>query len=350
MNIFISMNYINWLSFNLNELKDNLNLAGKKIVIITHRNPDGDAIGSILGLYGILKKLNHQVNMIVPNDYPAFLKWMPEAKEILVFSKNKEKASEQLKNAEMIFALDFNDLSRVQEFEQLIAGHQAYKTFIDHHPEPGNVADLMISNTYVSSTAELVYYFLHEIKLNHLIDKNIATSLYTGIMTDTGCFSFNSSNPETYHAVADMLGYGIEKDKIYSEVYDNFSYNRMRLMGYCLNEKMQYLPEFRTAFISLSAAELKKYNFAIGDSEGFVNLPLSVEGVIFSALFIENKDRIRISFRSKGSFPVNKLSAEHFNGGGHVNASGGELFESLEKSVEKFIKLLPTYKDELLRN
>jgi bifunctional oligoribonuclease and PAP phosphatase NrnA len=344
------MNYIDWLSLNLTELKEKLNHTGIKIAIITHRNPDGDAIGSILGLYGILKKLGHEVGMVVPNDYPAFLKWMPEAKEILVFSKNKEKSGKLLETAEMIFALDFNDLSRVHEFEGLITGHSAYKIFIDHHPDPGKVADLMISTTEVSSTAELVYYFLHEIGLNHLFDKDIASSLFTGIMTDTGCFSFNSSNPETYHAIADLLKYGIEKDKIYSEVYDNFSYNRMRLMGYCLNNKMQYLPEFRTAFISLSASELKEYNFTVGDSEGFVNLPLSVEGVIFSALFIENKDRIRISFRSKGSFPTNKLSAKHFNGGGHVNASGGELFDSLERSIEKFIKILPDYKDELFRD
>lgn len=344
------MNYINWSSLNLAELKNKFDTPGKKIAIITHRNPDGDAIGSILALGGILKKIKHQVGMVVPNDFPEFLKWMPGSGDILVFNKEKEKTSKLLNDAELIFALDFNDLSRVKEFEEIIAGHQEYKVFIDHHPEPGNVADLMISSTKVSSTAELVYFFLHQMKLDQFIDKDIATCIYTGIMADTGCFSFNSSNPETYHAVSDLLKYGIEKDKIYGEVYDNFSYNRMRLMGYCLNEKMQYLPEFRTAFISLSSAELKKYNFTVGDSEGFVNLPLSIKGVIFSALFIENKDRIRISFRSKGNFAVNKISAEHFNGGGHMNAAGGELFESLEKSVEKFVKLLPAYKNELLNN
>jgi len=344
------MDYINWKSFNLTSLKEKLNQSGKNITIISHRNPDGDAIGSLLGLYGILTKLNHRVSMIVPNDFPSFLKWLPEAKEILVFSKDKDKSADILHNAELIFALDFNDLSRVREFEELINGNKSYKVFIDHHPEPGKVADLMISETKVSSASELVYLFLHEMELDHLIDKNIATCLFTGIMTDTGCFSFNSSNPETYYAVADLLKYKIDKNLIYSEVYDNFSYNRMRLMGYCLNQKMQYFPEFRTAIISLTAAELKEFNYTVGDSEGFVNLPLSVEDVIFSALFIENKDKIRVSFRSKGKFPVNKISAEHFNGGGHINASGGEAFDTLENTVNKLIQLLPVYKDELHNN
>jgi bifunctional oligoribonuclease and PAP phosphatase NrnA len=337
----------NWFTHDLSELKDKLNHTDAKILIITHRNPDGDAIGSITGLYRVLKKIGYEVNMIVPNDFPSFLKWIPEAKKIQVFSKENENVINLLKTANIVFALDFNDLSRVQEFQEHVSGSSSYKVIIDHHPEPGKIADLIISNTSLSSTAEMVYVFLTTLGHKHLIDKETATSLYAGIMTDTGGFSFNSSRPETFQVVSDLLNYGIEKDNIYDKIYDNFSFNRMRLMGYALNNKMQFFPHYRTALISLTADELKKYDFKIGDSEGFVNLPLSIKGVIFSALFIENKDRIKISFRSKGSFAVNKLCADHFNGGGHKNASGGESFDTLQNTIDKFIKLLPDYSDEL---
>jgi len=341
------MDKSNWFTYDLSVLKKNLDQKNLKIVIISHRNPDGDAIGSMTGLYNVLIKKGYEVNMIVPNEFPSFLKWLPGAKKIQIFSNNTENAGKLLKNADMIFALDFNDLSRVREFQENVSGSSSYKIIIDHHPEPGNLADLIISNTTVSSTAELVYILLLAMEYGDLIDKDVATCIYAGIMTDTGCFSFNSSRPETFQVVSDLLNHGIEKDKIYGKIYDNFSFNRMRLMGYCLNNKMQHLPEYRTAYLSLSAQELKEYKFGIGDSEGFVNLPLSIDGVIFSALFIENKDRIKISFRSKGTFAVNKICAEHFNGGGHLNASGGESFDTLQNTVDKFVRLLPKYTDDL---
>jgi phosphoesterase RecJ-like protein len=341
------MDNSNWLSYDLSALKKKLGQTDAKIVIVTHRNPDGDAIGSITALYNVFKKVGYSVKMVVPNEFPSFLKWIPGAKKIHIFANETEYASQLLKNADIIFALDFNDLSRVREFQDNISGSSSYKIIIDHHPEPGNIADLLISETRVSSTAELIYSFIISLGHKHLVDKDIATCIYAGIMTDTGCFSFNSSRPETFGIVSELLIYGIEKDAIYGKIFDNFSFNRMRLMGYCLNKKMQLMPEFRTAFISLSGEELKEYKFNIGDSEGFVNLPLSINGVIFSALFIENKDRIKISFRSKGNFAVNKICTEHFNGGGHKNASGGESFDTLQNTIDKFVKLLPNYSDDL---
>jgi phosphoesterase RecJ-like protein len=185
-------------------------------------------------------------------------------------------------------------------------------------------------------------------QLSGYIDREIANCLYAGIMTDTGCFSFNSSLPSTFQIIGELLRFGVQKDLIYDRVYDNFSIERMRLMGYCLDQKMKHLPEYNTAFISLTQKEMRKYNFRIGDSEGFVNLPLSVRGVRFSVLFTEKKDMIKISLRSKGKFAVNDFAVKYFHGGGHLNAAGGESYESLEKTIEKFVKLLPQYKDELL--
>lgn len=322
----------------------------KKILILTHRNPDGDAIGASLGLFNILRKLEHNVKVLVPNQYPDFLKWMPSAKEIIIYSNQKSKAIELLKEAEILFAIDFNDLSRIKEFEEYVMSGKAYRVLIDHHPDPHDFANLTISNTEASSSAELLYAFVKVINLAQFMDRDIASCIYVGIMTDTGCFSYNSSRKETFLEVAELLDYKIEKDRIYDLVYDNYSYNRMKLMGYCLDKKMKFLPEYRTAYISLSSEELKSYNFKNGDSEGFVNLPLSIDDVRFSAIFIENTKSIKISMRSKGSFSANKVCADHFNGGGHRNAAGGESFDNLQDTIDKFVNLLPNYKDELFKD
>lgn len=321
---------------------------GKRILIISHRNPDGDAIGASLGLANWLNKMDHDTNVLVPNRFPGFLSWMKNANRVVVYSDQTKKAIELLKSADVVFAVDFNDLSRIREFDEHLSKSTAYKVLIDHHPDPGSFADLTISDIHVSSTAELVYTFIRNVGLNVKIDRDIATCIFAGIMTDTGCFSFNSSQPTTYRIVGELLDYGIQKDLIYDLVYDNFTYERMRLMGYCLDQKMKYLPEFKTAYISLTQQEMRKYNFRIGDSEGFVNLPLSIKGVRFAVLFTEKKDMIKLSFRSKGRFPVNELASKYFHGGGHRNAAGGEWYESLEKTIEKLVNLLPEYKDDLL--
>lgn len=320
--------------------------GGKQnIAIITHRNPDGDAIGSALALYNLFIKMGHLVDVLVPNKIPDFLKWMKHCDKIHIVCNQKDKAVEIIEKSSLIFAVDFNDLGRIDTINKHITISKAYKVLIDHHPNPDPLADLIISKTAASSTAELVYSFIKTLKLSKQIDKDVAECIYCGIMTDTGCFNFNSSRAETFQTVAELIDFGINKDKIYDLVYDNFSNSRMKLMGYCLDKKMVYLEEYNTAYISLSQKELKEYNFKIGDAEGFVNMPLSIKGVLMSALFIENKDRVKISLRSKGDFAVNKIASEYFNGGGHANASGGESYESLENTVNKFVNLLPKFKE-----
>lgn len=327
-----------------------LRTGERKILIITHRNPDGDAIGSSLGLIHLLHKLGHKADIMVPNRFPAFLSWMNGAGKIIIFNQQTDKAVRLLTEAEIIFALDFNDLSRVREFEEHISGGTSFKVLIDHHPDPGSFADLTYSDTSASSTAELIYNFIQHAGFGDLLDKQAATCIYAGIVTDTGCFSFNSSRPGTFRVVAHLLESGIDKDAIYDKLYDNFSVDRMRLMGYCLDQKMKLLPEYKTAYISLSQEEMKRYKFKIGDSEGFVNLPLSIRDIKFSVLFTEHKDVVKLSLRSKGNFAVNTIANEFFSGGGHKNAAGGESLETLEKTIEKFISLLPAYKNELQEN
>lgn len=334
-------------SYDYSTIGELLKEGRKKVLIISHRNPDGDAIGASLGLANLFLKLDHQVEVLVPNRYPAFLGWMRNADKIIIYSDETKRAVEILQHSEIVISIDFNDLSRIREFDEHLSKTPAYKVLIDHHPDPGDFADLTISDIRVSSTAELVYSFIKDIGLAGKIDRDIAECIYAGIMTDTGCFSFNSSMPATFQTVAELMNYGVQKDRIYNLVYNNFTYERMRLMGYCLDQNMKYIPQYKTAYISLTQEEMRKYNFRIGDSEGFVNLPLSVNGVRFSALFTEKKDMIKISLRSKGGFPVNEIAAKHFNGGGHLNAAGGESYESLEKTIRKFEKLLPDYKDEL---
>ncbi|MBN2274404.1 MAG: bifunctional oligoribonuclease/PAP phosphatase NrnA [Bacteroidales bacterium] len=319
-----------------------------KIVIITHFNPDGDAIGSTLGLQMSLKKAGHTCHVIVPNDFPDFLKWLPGADEIITLPGNEEKIIQHIQSSDILFFVDFNDVRRMKGINEPVTQSQAFKVLIDHHPDPVVEVDCMLSDTNVSSSAELVYRFLQKTTLKDHMDREIALCLFVGIMTDTGCFSYNSSSPDTYFIVADLLCYGIDKDKIYYRIYDSFSSDRMRLLGFCLDKRMEYYPSHRTAMIWLSQKDQEKYNFQIGDSEGFVNYPLSIRGVRFSAFFIEKEDHVKVSFRSKGAFPVNTFSARHFNGGGHRNASGGEIYESLETALDLFRDLLPKYHDELI--
>jgi len=318
-----------------------------KIVITTHVNPDGDAIGSVLGLFGYLEKTGHEVYAITPNDYPEFLQWMPDNNKVIDFSRKTIQSKEIIKSADIIFFLDYNDSKRGGEMKDDLLESKAIKVLIDHHPFPQLIANHRLSYTEVSSTCELIYELLVAIGGTKIINKNIAECLYTGIMTDTGCFSYNCSRVRTFEIVAELLEYGIGKNEIYHLVYDNFSVNRMRLLGYCLNEKMQYYPEYRVAFISLTIEEQKRFDFNVGDTEGFVNYPLSIKGVVFSALFIERKDKIRISFRSRGDFSVNLFSGKHFSGGGHLNAAGGESILSMDETIKKFTDLLPSYANDL---
>jgi bifunctional oligoribonuclease and PAP phosphatase NrnA len=319
----------------------------KQILLVTHINPDGDAIGSSMGMFHYLKAKNHSVSVISPNDFPDFLYWMKDTSEIIVFQNNQKRAKEAIKNADIIICIDFNDFRRLKDLGPLLSKSSATKALIDHHPEPDTVFTAMVHDTKASATAELVYQFITKTGDRKIIDSTIAECLYAGIMSDTGCFSYNISNPDTFISIADLISIGINRDKIYNHIYDNFSEARTRLMGYCLNEKMVVLPQFHAAYISLTREDMERYHFKPGDSEGFVNLPLSIKDIHITALFTEKKDEVRISLRSRGDFAVNEMCTKYFKGGGHKNAAGGESKLSLKETIEKFEKLLEIYIDEI---
>lgn len=330
----------------VNRLKDKLKNTSN-ILILSHYHPDGDAVGAVLSMSRFFRKMGYKVSAVLPDASPASLEWMNGVEDILIFEREPERIEHKFSEADLIFALDFNDPSRLKGMEPFFERSGAIKVVIDHHPEPEKFSDITISDTSASSACELLYEFMKSVGGANIIDKEIATSLFVGIMTDTGCFSFNSSDPGTYKRVAELLDYGIKKDEIFNLVYDNYSDNRMRLLGYVLKEKMEVIPEYNTAFISLTMDELERYSFVMGDTEGFVNYPLSISGIRFSALFIEKPDHVKISFRSKGDFPTNLFSKKHFNGGGHLNAAGGELYDNMEETLRLFRSLLPGYAKEL---
>lgn len=318
-----------------------------RVVILSHINPDGDAIGSMLGMYWFLRNRGCTVNMAVPNEIPQFLTWMEGAEQIFDYRGQKQQVDEELEKADLIFCLDFNETDRLGNIRESFEASEALKILIDHHPDPADFTDHGISVPSASSTAELVYDFMARLDGKESYGKTIAECLFVGIMTDTGCFSFNSSEPGTYRVVSDLLEAGIEKDLIHSLVYDNFTEDRMRMLGYSLTERMVVLPEHRTAYIYLSKDELEKFHHLSGDTEGFVNYPFSIKGIRVTALFLEKKHHVKISFRSKGSFAVNRIAGKYFNGGGHANAAGGEYNASLSETVKKFESLIAEYSDEI---
>jgi phosphoesterase RecJ-like protein len=325
---------------------ENLCKIHNNIVIISHFNPDGDAVGSSLGMYHFLKQFKQNVSVIMPNDFPEFLHWMPSVDDIIFFNCNTKIALEKINSAEILFFLDFNDLDRIPELKPHIEKSKAIKVLIDHHPYPTNFCDISISDINFSSTAEMVCYYIVESKQENLINKKVAECLFAGILTDTISFTVNAFRPRTFNYVAKLLEKGINRDDIHDKIFNNFSADRMKFLGYTLNKKMVVLPDFKTAYIHLNKAEQKEFSFAKGDTEGFVNYPLSIKGVIFSAFFIEKKDMIKISFRSKGDNKINEIASKYFNGGGHKNAAGGEMSVSLENAVQTFIDVLP----ELLKS
>jgi len=325
-----------------------LSSSPKKIVIIPHKNPDGDAMGSTLGLYHYLKKIQHHVVVITPKDYPAFLKWMPSEDKVLKYDSDSEKANAMIENAELIFTLDFNALNRIGELEAPVTNAKAIKIMIDHHQQPEDYAKFMYSDVSMSSTSEMVFNFIEMLGDTEKIDANIATCLYTGIMTDTGSFKFSCTTTQTHRIIGTLIEKGANNAKIHNNVYDTFSYDQIQLLG-CALKNLKVLPDYKTAYITLSQEELNQYNFKKGDTEGFVNYGLALEGIVFSAIFIENLQEkiIKISLRSKGDFSVNELARKHFEGGGHINAAGGKSELSLKETVDKFISILPAYKKVL---
>lgn len=320
----------------------------KHIVIIPHKNPDGDAMGSTLGLYHFLKKLNHYTTVIAPNDYPNFLKWIPGNNTVLIHDYQTDTCNNLIKKADIIFTLDFNAFHRTGNMENVLEQSKAIKILIDHHQEPHNYAEFMFSDVTMSSTCEMIYHFIDMLGDTNLIDKNIASCLYLGIMTDTGSFRFPCTTSTTHRIIANLIEKGADSAYIHNQVYDTNSYDRLQLLGCALNN-LKVLPEFRTAYISLSQDELNTYNFKKGDTEGVVNYGLSLENIVFAAIFIEDtqEDIIKISLRSKGNFSVNDFSRAHFNGGGHINAAGGRSELSLNDTIKNFISILPSYSKAL---
>lgn len=317
----------------------------KNIVIVPHKGPDGDAMGATLGLMHFLRDKGHNVNVISPNEYPKFLKWLPGNDEVVIYEKEKDRAEALLNDAEIVFALDFNHLSRSGDMQETLTACEAVFIMIDHHREPSDFANYTYSDAEMSSTCEMVYHFIDKLRAVEKITPEIATCLYTGIMTDTGSFRFSATSAETHRVIADLMEKGAVNDEIHNNIFDTFSENRLQLLGTAL-QNLRVKLDYKTAYISLSQEELDKNNFQKGDTEGFVNYGLSIEGVIFAVIFIENKQEniIKISFRSKGDFNVNKFARAHFEGGGHNNAAGGKSSLSLEETVEKFNSILPEYK------
>jgi len=309
----------------------------KKIAIIPHRSPDGDAMGSTLGLYHFLLKLNHQPVVISPNNFPNFLDWLPASETVLVYENEKDIVAKILNEQEIIFTLDFNALHRTGEMEDVLNKLTAPMVMIDHHQLPDSYSKYTYSDTGFGSTCEMVYNFIGFLNQKNLIDKTIATCLYTGILTDSGGFRYPKTTGMTHRIAAEFIDLGIDNSEIPTLLFDNNSYDRLQLLGRAL-QNMKVIPELKTAYILLSQQELDEFNFVKGDTEGIVNYGLTIKGIVFAAIFIENRDEniVKISFRSQGAFDVNKFAREHFSGGGHINAAGGKSEDTLANTIKKF--------------
>ncbi|MBS7256057.1 DHH family phosphoesterase [Flavobacterium branchiicola] len=317
----------------------------KKIAIIPHRGPDGDAMGSTLGLYHFLLKNNHQPTVIAPNDFPDFLAWLPGSETVKIFEKDTENCTKILEQAELIFTLDFNAFHRTGEMEHTLAKLTAPFIMIDHHQKPDDYAAYTYSDTSYGSTCEMVYNFITFLNKKEDIDKTIATCIYTGILTDSGSFRFPGTTGNTHRIIAELIDLGVENTQIPVLLFDNSSYSRLQLLGRAL-QNMKVQEEHKTSYTSLTQAELDSFDYVKGDTEGIVNYGLSIKGIVFTAIFIENKDEkiIKISFRSQGGFDVNQFARDHFNGGGHSNAAGGKSDLSMEETLNKFEDLVSKLK------
>ncbi|CAN5916853.1 bifunctional oligoribonuclease/PAP phosphatase NrnA [soil metagenome] len=332
---------------NINALKELLQ-DPKKVMITTHHKPDADALGSSLGLAGYLKKKGHVVTVVTPSDYPSFLNWMPGNEEVVVYSEQTDSLVRTIiSEAQVIFCLDFSCLSRINEMGPYVREAKATKVLIDHHLELERFADIEFSDTKAAAASELVYKVIRDLGDEALIDVPIGECLYAGIMTDTGSFRHSTTSRNVHLIIAELVHLGVDISKVHRLIYDSYSENRLRFLGYALKDKLVVLPEYNTAYIAISADELKQYDSQTGDTEGLVNFALSISGVLFAAVLIDRSGVVKISFRSVGDFSVNDFARSHFDGGGHRNASGGVSYLTLDETVAKFVSLLPLYKDQL---
>jgi phosphoesterase RecJ-like protein len=313
----------------------------KKIAIIPHRGPDGDAMGSTLGLYHFLLKNKHHPVVVSPNEFPDFLAWMPGSETVKIFEKDKQNCTKILEDAELIFTLDFNALHRTGEMEHVLVKLTAPFVMIDHHQKPDDYAVVTYSDTSFGSTCEMLYNFISHLGKKEDIDKTIGTCIYTGILTDSGSFRFPKTTGTTHRIVAELIDLGVENTEIPSLLFDNSSFGRLQILGRAL-QNMKVITEHKTAYTTLTQEELNSFDYVKGDTEGIVNYGLSIKGILFTAIFIENKEEkiIKISFRSQGDFDVNQFSRDHFNGGGHRNAAGGKSEVSMEETIRKFEDLV----------
>lgn len=321
-----------------------------RIIITCHMSPDGDAIGSSLGLCHILNNLGKDARVVTPDIPPASLQFLPGARDIIPYSKYTDFATKLLQEADLIFCMDFNAPYRVDLMKNALTKSKASKVLIDHHEKPENFTDVIISHPDQSSTAMLTFRLLCRLELFNLIDRDIATCIYTGMMTDTGNFSYNSNDPDLYVVIAELIKKGINKDEIYKQVMNTKTESCLRLNGHLVAHCMQIFPEHQAALITLSKDEQKEFNYQKGDTEGLVNVPLGMPGITYSVFLRDDGNYIKVSARSKGTFPVNRLCEEHFGGGGHVNASGGEFNGSMQQAIEKFMSLLHQYDKYLTQN
>jgi bifunctional oligoribonuclease and PAP phosphatase NrnA len=333
----------------LSPLKDLLDQP-RRIVITTHHKPDGDAMGSSLGLYNYLIQQGHHTRVITPTDYPDFLAWMPGNGEVIIYTDNTDLSAKLVAEAEIIFCLDFNTLSRINELGELVRASTAVKVMIDHHLEPEDFDDFRHWNINACATAQLVYDFIvNKLHNKELINKDVATCLYTGIMTDSASFKLPNTTSDVHRIAADLIDLGAVNWHIHELVYNNLSENRLRFLGHCLSNKLEVLYEFKTAIISVNKQELEQYDVITGDTEGIVNYGLSIEGVKLAAFIVERKDMVKLSLRSKGEFPANEICKKYFNGGGHRNAAGGISTDSLEDVIKQLKLILPEYKKLLIQ-
>tara|TARA_Y100001968_G_scaffold314824_1_gene340670 strand:- start:337 stop:1338 length:1002 start_codon:yes stop_codon:yes gene_type:complete len=308
----------------------------RKVVITSHRNPDGDAIGSSLAVYHLLKDLGKEVSVITPNDYASFLKWLPGCESIIEHESDSDLAIKRTQESDLIIMLDFNQLYRTGDYSEIIKKSDAKKILIDHHQEPDlSIADIIFSDPKCCSTAQLLFEIIEGIDMKERVTKDIAECLYVGILTDTGSFKYPSVNENTHLAISFLIKKGAEHSKIHDLIFDNFSSDRIQLLGYCLNKKLRLYPDKKSAIISLNDKELKRFNFKKGDTEGIVNYPLSIGGIFFSVFIVEKDGIVKLSLRSKGDIDVNKFARKYFNGGGHINAAGGMSKSSVEETIKK---------------
>ena len=329
---------------------DQLISDSQTVLVVCHKSPDGDAVGSSLGWAEYLRLRGKDVTVIVPDQYPDFLKWMPNTDKIIRYDKRTEQCNMLFKIADLVFCLDFNTPSRVGEMELALVGSPAKKVLIDHHLKPDVNADLIVSQPEASSTSELVFRIVWQMGAFPELSKQFAAPVYCGMMTDTGGFTFNSTRPEIFFIIGELLTKHIDKDRIYRNVYHNYSENRIRMMGYVMYEKLVYMPEYHAAFYSLTRDELKRFNYIKGDTEGLVNIPQQIKGLKLSISLREDTDKpnlVWVSLRSVDDFPCNLMAEEFFQGGGHLNASGGKVEGTIEEAIEITKKAIIAYQNKL---